>query len=79
MASRNGIVTEYRINVTEVDTGRVSLLTSFTTSFVVQSLHPYYTYLFTVSAHTVATGPFSNSVRIRTPEDRKFLRDWMLV
>ncbi len=71
LASRNGIITEYRVNVTEVDTGRVSILTSFTTSFVAQSLHPYYTYLFTVSAHTVATGPYSTSVMIRTPEDSK--------
>ena len=71
-ATRNGIITEYRINVTELDTGRVMLLTTFATSFVVQALHPYYNYECTVSAHTVATGPYSFPVTIQTPEDSKF-------
>lgn len=70
-ADRNGIITEYRINLTELDTGRQQLLSSVTTTFVVQSLHPYYMYEFTVSAHTVDTGPFSDSEVVQTPEDSK--------
>lgn len=69
--SRNGHITEYRINISEIDTGRVQLHTSFTTPFVVQRLHPYYTYEIAVSAHTVSTGPYSGAEIIQTPEDGK--------
>lgn len=71
LPDRNGIITEYKINVTELDTGRVQVLISFTTTFTVQRLHPYYTYEFALSAHTVATGPYSDSEIIQTPEDGK--------
>ena len=70
-AVQNGIITEYRINVTEVDTGRLLFYTSFTTSFVVQGLHPYYMYECRVSAYTVAVGPLSDPEVIQTPEDSK--------
>lgn len=69
----NGIITEYRINLTEANTGRTQQLTSLTTSLVVQMLHPYYTYSFSVSAHTVATGPYSITEAVQTPEDSKSL------
>ena len=65
----NGVIREYRINITEVETGRVFLLTSTTTSITVQSLHPYYTYQCTVSTYTVGVGPYTTIFRIRTPED----------
>ncbi len=68
-AARNGIITEYRISVVEVDTGRQQDLVAFMTSFVVQPLHPHYTYHFSVSAHTVQTGPFSAVEVLQTPED----------
>ena len=67
----NGIIREYRVNVTEVETGRVFYLTSTTTSITVQSLHPYYTYYCTVSAYTVGVGPYTVVFSIRTPEDGK--------
>lgn len=70
-SSRNGIITEYRINVTELTSGRQWLLTSFGTGFVVQNLHPYYAYEFLVSAHTVATGPSSEPHSVLTFEDGK--------
>lgn len=72
-ANRNGIIAEYRINVIEVDTGRQQDHVSFATSFVVQSLHPYYTYRFSVSAHTVETGPYSVVETFQTPEDSKYV------
>ena len=69
LADRNGIITEYRLNLTELDTGMEQLLTSLTTSYVIQGLHPYYMYLILVSAHTVDTGPYSEAQVIQTPED----------
>ena len=70
-ASRNGIITEYRIREVEVDTGRQRDHVAFLTTIVVQSLHPYYTYHFSVSAHTLLTGPFSAVEVVQTPEDGK--------
>ena len=68
----NGIIREYRINITELETGDNQQLTTSTTSLVVQNLHPYYTYEVLVSAHTVDTGPFSSPVSVVTPQDSKF-------
>ena len=65
----NGIVTEYRITITEVVTGRVITLTSATTSKMASGLHPYYVYECIVSAFTVGAGPYSQIIRITTPED----------
>lgn len=69
--SANGIITEYRISVVEVDTASQQDHVTFTTSLIVQSLHPYYTYRFSVSAHTVETGPYSAVQVLQTPEDSK--------
>lgn len=71
-ANRNGIITEYRISVVEVDTGTQQDHVSPTTSFIVQSLHPSYTYHFSVSAHTVETGPYSAIEILQIPEDSKY-------
>ena len=65
----NGVIREYRINVTEVETQRVFTLTSTTTSIAIQSLHPYYTYSCVVSAYTVGYGPYTTVFNITTPED----------
>lgn len=70
-ATRNGIITEYRISVVEVDTGTQQDHVTSMTSFVAQSLHPYYTYHFSVGAHTVQTGPYSAIEVIQTPQDGK--------
>ena len=73
-ATRNGIITEYRISVVEVDTGTQQDYVASRTSLVVQSLHPYYTYHFSVSAHTVQTGPFSAVEVFQTPQDSEYFR-----
>ena len=67
--SRNGIITEYRINITEAITGTVITLTSTATSITALGLHPYYTYECIVSAFTVGIGPYSQAVQITTPQD----------
>ena len=66
---RNGIIIVYRINITEVDTGSVRSLVSHNTQIGIHFLHPYYTYICTVSAVTVGEGPFSENFSVRTLED----------
>ena len=69
LPSQNGVIRGYRINVTELETGRVQLLNSTDVSLSVTLLHPYYTYICQVSAFTVAYGPYSDGFRIITPQD----------
>ena len=66
---QNGIIREYRVNVTEVATGRVFQRVSTTTSIEITSLHPFYVYEWTVSAFTVGEGPYSSISTVTTPED----------
>ncbi len=47
------------------------LFTSVTTFLVVQGLHPYYKYAYTISAFTVSNGPYSELEIVETPEDSK--------
>ena len=67
----NGIIREYLVNITEVDTGRTFERSSTVESLVVTSLHPYYSYSFTIAAITVGLGPFSEAVVVQTPQDSK--------
>ena len=66
--SQNGVIREYRVNVTEVETGMEFNFTTSATSITVPFLHPYYTYECVISAYTVATGPYTE-VTVMTPED----------
>ena len=71
---QNGVIIEYRINVTEVITGRIFVVTSTTTSVEITSLHPDYVYTWVVTAVTVGVGPYTSTSTIRTPEDGEILR-----
>ena len=66
---QNGLIVEYRINVTEVITGRVLVRVSTGTSLVIGSLHPDYVYQWVVMAVTIGEGPYTVTSSIRTPED----------
>lgn len=66
---RNGVIREYRINLTEVDTGRELVFYSSTASITITSLHPFYTYVCYVSAFTVDYGPYSERFLFSTLED----------
>jgi len=68
-ATTNGIITEYRINITEHNTTREYAFLSYATGFSVPGLHPNYIYECSISAVTVAEGPYSTSIVIQTPED----------
>ena len=71
MEQQNGIIRRYIVNITSVDGGEELITYSQTTTTVVRNLHPYTTYACSISAETVAPGPFSVPVVIQTPEDGK--------
>ena len=72
--AQNGIITRYMISITEVETGRSFSLFSATTSVNVTSLHPYYTYNFTIAAVTiVGDSPYTTSITIVTLQDGKLV------
>lgn len=71
VASQNGIIRQYMINITEVDTGMEMVLYSTMPQLTVSSLHPFYTYRCRVSAFTVGYGPYTEGFEVTTPEDGK--------
>ena len=74
---RNGIISEYHVDITNVATGQVFASYIITaTQIGVTALHPYYEYNFTVAAYTIAKGPVSSGFVIRTYQDSKFLVNW---
>ena len=71
---QNGIIREYRINITENETRRNFQLTSTHTFIIIPHLHPYYRYNCSVAAYTVSLGPFSSVITVNMPENgNKFI------
>ena len=69
---QNGIIIQYVVNVTTVETGEGFELVSALDKLTVDSLHPHWTYIFTVSAETsVGVGRPSLAVTASTLEDGK--------
>ena len=68
---RNGIITKYYVNVTEVETRMIyQLVVTDATQLQISTLHPYYVYNFFISAATsVGPGPYSPVFKVQTPED----------
>ena len=56
---QNGVITSYRITITNIETGEVMQRTaSASDSFlIVNSLRPHVTYRCTIAAYTIAVGP----------------------
>ena len=67
----NGIIREYRVNVTERLTGRAFQFSTTTADLLVTDLRPYYEYNCVVVAVTVDEGPHSSAIVVRTREARK--------
>ena len=68
---RNGIITEYTINISAVETGEEFQLQldSTTTSVTATTLTPYTTHFCSIAASTSAgIGPFSTILSFLTPE-----------
>ena len=69
---QNGVIQYYVIGVTEVETGIVYQYTEYSTYITVLSLHPAYTYQFSIAAYTVGLGPFSEFFNITLAEEGLF-------
>ena len=71
MSDLNGILREYRINVTEAITLTLMQFTtsSDTTEIIIGPLHPFYIYHCTILAYTIEGGPTTNIISVRTHED----------
>lgn len=70
---QNGMIRSYVLNVTEMETGISTIHTTFDTSIALFSLHPFYNYKIMVSAVTIAGGPFSQPIIVRTNPDGEFM------
>ena len=70
---RNGAIRHYIINVTELETGSVFDAITTHMGITFSFLHPYYTYVCTVYAVTVGTGPGAEPISVTTMEDSKYL------
>ena len=69
LPDRNGVITGYVINITSLDTGTRTQLTSTTTALTIPNLAPYTSYVCIIAARTaVGLGPFSTVVTVRTLE-----------
>ena len=68
---RNGDITGYVINVTNLDNGTVLQFTTVLVSnFTLSTLKPFTVYISTISARTaVGVGPFSGVISVQTLED----------
>lgn len=67
----NGLVREYIVYAMEIETGVLYVQVVQTLSISLNYLHPNYHYNVTVSAVTVASGPYSYGIVIHLPEDGK--------
>lgn len=70
----NGIIRQYAIHITELNTGLEYTLTSVEIQTSVYFLHPFYNYTIAVSAVTNQPGPFSIPLNVRTSEHSKILK-----
>ena len=69
---RNGIISGYHVRVIGLNTPNNDVLPPVNaTMLLVEGLHPFYAYRFSVAAVTVAIGPFSTAVTQKLPEGSK--------
>ena len=72
-ADQNGIIRHYHINITEVDTARQWTLISVTNTYLLNFLHPHYTYLYSIAAVTISTGPYTQLFNFTVPPESKLI------
>jgi len=75
----NGIIRHYIVRVVVEDTGERFTLSTTYQQIAIGSLHPYYVYNFSVSAVTVAPGPYSEPHTVQTLPDGKFICKFCVV
>ena len=57
------------VNAVEEDTGTSMDVISTSTQLILESLHPFYFYLISISAVTILPGPYTTEIRVQTLED----------
>ena len=67
----NGVIRQYTVRIVVQDTGKIYSYSTAQLSITVGDLHPYYTYNFSISAVTVAPGPYSEPLVVQTLPDSK--------
>ena len=72
-ADQNGIIRQYHINITEVDTARQWTFISITNTYLLNFLRPHHTYLYSIAAVTISTGPYTQLFNFTTPPDSKLV------
>ena len=78
-SDHNGVIRGYHIELYETETDTTQQYETTTTHVVISSLHPDYTYEWSVAAVTVAEGPYSNTVNVTTPEDGENITLFMCI
>lgn len=68
LEDRNGVIRIYIVNITELETGETMQHVSIELTISISSLHPHYVYQYSISAQTIASGPFSEPAVIQMPE-----------
>ena len=68
---QNGIIREYLVNITEIETGETFLHSTQMTCITVTGLHPFYVYESIVTAVTIGPGPYSSNFTIQMPQTSK--------
>ena len=70
---QNGMIREYHVNITEIETGNQFSMVVSAESATISSLHPFYQYSITVTAVTVLPGPASPSIVIETLQGNRII------
>ena len=69
MDQQNGIIRQYDITLTELETGSLFSYVTASTNFTITLLHPDYNYQIEISAVTIGNGPRSVPSTLQMPED----------
>ena len=70
---RNGDIVGYRVNLTEEETGHTTHHLTTQPLLSLDSLHPFYSYSYTLTALTaLGPGPYSTPASIQMPAEREF-------
>ena len=64
---QNGIISHYILKVVGIDTDERFNYSSNHNTTMIGSLHPFYSYTFSIAAYTVKVGPFSTPVILQMP------------
>ena len=68
MEDHNGIIREYRVNITQSDSQCLTQETTNQTQIVIDNLKPYTVYHCYVVAVTVGEGPYTDAISVITDE-----------